>query len=240
MLGSTIVYSGLVIALAGALRRKFRLALAGVALSGVGMALPARTSRIARAESHLDELMPQWQFNEVHTLRIDAPPAAVFAAIREVRADEIRLFETLTWIRRGGRELPEGILNAGSSTPLLDVATRNGFGYLAIEEPREVVVGTVIFAPRGADRTVTRKLFLEPIPRGFAIAAMNFRVTPDGSGSLVTTETRVLANHGRAKRQFAAYWRLIYPGSALIRRMWLRAIDRRSHAFSSAREVRTS
>ncbi|HYW41393.1 MAG TPA: hypothetical protein VE959_00970 [Bryobacteraceae bacterium] len=27
---------------------------------------------------------------------------------------------------------------------------------------------------------------------------------------------------------FAAYWRMIYPGSALIRRMWLRAIKRRA------------
>ncbi|HEX8253572.1 MAG TPA: hypothetical protein VF846_10510 [Thermoanaerobaculia bacterium] len=230
----------MVVAVVATLRRKFRVALAGVAVAGVGLALPARTSRSARVESRLDELMPEWQFNEVHTLRIDAPPAVVFDAIRNVRADEIRLFQTLTWIRRGGRQLPEGILNPGNTEPLLDVATRSGFAYLAIEEPREVVVGTIIFAPRGADRSVTRKLFLEPIPRGFAIAAMNFRVTADGRGSLVTTETRVLANHARAKRRFAAYWRVIYPGSALIRRMWLRAIDRRSHAFSSLREVRTS
>ena len=28
------------------------------------------------------------------------------------------------------------------------------------------------------------------------------------------------------RRRFAGYWRVIYPGSALIRRMWLRAIIR--------------
>jgi hypothetical protein len=29
-------------------------------------------------------------------------------------------------------------------------------------------------------------------------------------------------------RQFAVYWRLIHPGSDIIRRMWLRAIKRRA------------
>jgi hypothetical protein len=31
-----------------------------------------------------------------------------------------------------------------------------------------------------------------------------------------------------ARRKFGAYWLVICPGSALIRRMWLRAIERRA------------
>ncbi len=57
---------------------------------------------------------------------------------------------------------------------------------------------------------------------------MSFLVEPNGAGSLVTTETRVFATDDSARRRFAAYWRVIYPGSALIRRMWLRAIQRRA------------
>jgi len=58
---------------------------------------------------------------------------------------------------------------------------------------------------------------------------MNFLVTPDGpNGSLVSTETRVFANSSNARRRFARYWRAIYPGSALIRVMWLRAVRRRA------------
>jgi hypothetical protein len=58
---------------------------------------------------------------------------------------------------------------------------------------------------------------------------MNFVVTPDGpNGSIVTTETRVFASSASACRRFAVYWRVIYPGSAIIRRMWLRAIERRA------------
>lgn len=83
-------------------------------------------------------------------------------------------------------------------------------------------------APAGATDSLTARLFLKP-PPGYAVAGMNFLVTPDGpNGSVVSTETRVFANGSATRRQFATYWRVIYPGSALIRRMWLRAVRDRA------------
>ena len=243
MFGSTIVYSGLVITTAGLIlfikpiellhirSRSDALAIAGFGaiLVGVGLTLPTPESRVAKAETRLDEFVPVWQFRERHTIRIAAPPARVFEAIRSVRANEITLFKTLTWIRRGGRSVPESILNAGDSTPLLGVATRNGFIYLADDAPRELVVGTVVVAPPGARGVLTPETFKTQLPPGFALAAMNFLVTPEGpNASLVSTETRVFANSASARRRFARYWRMIYPGSALIRLMWLRAVERRA------------
>lgn len=243
MFGSAVVYSGFVITAAGLIlfvkpverlhvsSRSQALAIAGIGLLlvGVGLTLPARESRVTRVQTRLDEFMPAWQFSEKHTIRIDAPPAKVFDAIRNVRASEISLFNTLTWIRRGGRALPESILNAGDSTGLIDVATRSGFVYLADDAPKEVVIGTLVVAPPRAHRALTPETFKTVLPPGFAIAAMNFAVAPDGSnGSLVSTETRVFANSPTARRRFARYWRIIYPGSALIRRMWLRAVERRA------------
>ncbi len=146
-----------------------------------------------------------------------------------VRADEIRLFHTLTWIRRGGRAAPPSILNAGSRESLIDVATRSGFVRLAEDSPREVVIGTVVVAPTGSRGSLTPDVFQRPLPPGFALATMNFLVTPNGPDrSIVSTETRVFATSAGARRRFALYWRLIYPGSAIIRRMWLRAIERRA------------
>ena len=243
MFGSALVYSGVVITAAGLIlfvkpvdrlhvtSRSHALAIVGVGvlLAGIGLSLPARDSRVAKIETRLDEFMPVWQFNERHTIRIDAPPARVFDAIKTVRASEISLFKALTWIRRGGRPLPESILNAGDSTPLLDVATRSGFVYLADDAPKEVVVGTVVVAPPGVQDTLTPETFKTPLQPGFALAAMNFAVVPDGANaSLVSTETRVFANSPSARKRFARYWRVIYPGSALIRRMWLRAVARRA------------
>lgn len=241
MFGSAVLYSGLVITAAGLIllikpverlhvsSRSQALAIAGIGvfLIGVGLTLPAPESRVTKVQTRLDEFMPVWQFSERHTIRIEAPPARVFAAIRNVRASEISLFNALTWIRRGGRQLPESILNAGDSAPLLDVATRSGFVYLADDPPKELVVGTVVVAPPGARGMLTPQTFKAPLPPGFAIAAMNFAVAPDGpDASLVSTETRVFANSPDARRRFARYWRMIYPGSALIRRMWLRAVER--------------
>jgi hypothetical protein len=101
--------------------------------------------------------------------------------------------------------------------------------YLADEAPRELVVGTVVLAPRGGGWVLTPDMFKGRLAPGFALAAMNFRVTPDGpNASLVSTETRVFANSPYSRRRFAGYWRTIYPGSALIRVMWLRAIRRRA------------
>jgi hypothetical protein len=46
----------------------------------------------------------------------------------------------------------------------------------------------------------------------------------------VTTETRVFATDAAARRSFGLYWAFIYPGSALIRHGWLRAIKLRAEA----------
>ncbi len=233
MFGSIVVYTGLVVAVGGlvlAIKRRFRgiaVFAAGVAVFIAGMLLPAPVSRAARRESRLDEFLPVWQFSEYHETRVAAPPARVYEAIKNVKADEIALFRTLTWIRRGGRQQPESILNAGKTKSIIDVATSTTFVKLADDAPRELVIGTVVVAPRGTRGKLTPEVFRKTLPPGFALAAMNFRVMPDGEGSLVTTETRVFANSDGARRRFARYWRIIYPGSALIRRMWLRAIEQR-------------
>ena len=243
MWGSAAVYSGVIIATAGlglvikpirrlhvtTRARGLVVAAAGLLLAGVSLFLPVSESRVARVEKRLDEFAPVWQFREIHTIRASAPPARVFDAIKRVRADEILLFRTLTWIRRGGRQLPPSILNAGDRESLIDVATQSGFVRLAEDVPRELVIGTVVMAPSGTRGTLTPEVFQKTLPPGFALATMNFLVTPDGpSGSWVSTETRVFANSSSARRRFAAYWRIIYPGSAIIRRMWLRAIRRRA------------
>jgi hypothetical protein len=210
-------------------RRGLMAFVAGVALIVIAYALPAPESRVARAASHLDAIVPVWQFNEFHSRNVAAPPERVFHAVRKVRADEIRLFHTLVWIRRGGREGPESILNPGGDKPLLDVATQSGFVWLADDPPRELAVGTVVVAPPGTRGPLTPEVFHRKLPPGFAVAVMSFIVTPDEKGgSIVSTETRVFANDDASRRRFAKYWRVIYPGSALIRRMWLRAIARRA------------
>ncbi len=251
MLGSVFVYGGLIAAFVGAAmlikparrmgfpsRRRALAALGtGFALIAIGWVLPARESRVLQPRTHLDRVTPVWQFAEYHTVHIAAPPARVDQAIRQVTADEIRLFRALTWIRRLGRSGPESILNAPWRTPLLDVALRGGFKLLADEPGREIVIGTVVIAPpevRGGALRPQAFAVLGSRP-GFAIATMNFLLQPDGAGAtILSTETRVRATDPASTRAFARYWRVIYPESALIRRMWLRAIRLRAESPKTA------
>ena len=212
-------------------RRAARIAALGLSIACIGFALPAREHRVAVTETQLDEFVPVYQFDEVHAVRIDAPRDRVFAAVKAVAADEILLFRTLTWIRRFGRPGPESILNAPERLPILDVATRTGFVLLAEIPAREIVVGTVVMRPRGAKFDRTPAGFKGLNAPGFAKAGMTFLLQSEGAGTRLVTATRVFATDVNAKRTFARYWRVIYPGSALIRRMWLRAVQRRAEGY---------
>ncbi len=199
---------------------------AGLLTAIAGLAWPA-PPQWASGRTLLDAAMPTWQFRERHALAVAAPPDRVYRALRQVRADEIAFFRALTWLRRGGRPLPPGILNPGTD-PMIDVALQGGFVLLGEAAPGELVIGTVLVRP-GGTATPDSALFGRSPSDGAVLAAMNFRVTPDGpGGSLVSTETRVAAGGPGARRRFALYWRVIYPGSAFIRRMWLRAIRARA------------
>jgi hypothetical protein len=161
----------------------------------------------------------------------------VYQALKSVTAEEIVLFRTLTWLRRFGLPGPESILDPPAHVPLLNVATRTSFLVLAEEPDREIVLGTLVAAPPGWRPSGKptpdgfRAFFVTTNHPGFAPAAMNFRIEDAGPAAcMLTTETRVYATDTSTRRRFALYWRVIYPGSALIRRMWLRAIARRAES----------
>lgn len=205
----------------------------GALLVLAGAALPAPEKRVDRAATRLDEIMPVYQFDEVHSLRVHAPPERVLAAARAVTAREIRLFRLLTWLRsprRPWERSPESILAPSPDEPILDVSARSGFFWLA-REPDELVQGTIVVRPRRPMRIDGLEDFLALDAPGYAKATINFHVEDEGGGwTRLTTETRVYATDPRARRRFAAYWRVIYPGSSLIRHMWLRAIRERAEA----------
>lgn len=63
------------------------------------------------------------------------------------------------------------------------------------------MIGTVVIAPPGPRGTPTPQVFHNPLPPGFAVAAMDSVVQADGPGrSQVSTETRVFANGASARR----------------------------------------
>jgi len=251
MLGVVVVYFALIAAFLGGVslllrlsffairsRRQAALILAlGFIVVVIGESLPAKETRIATPRTRLDQFAPVYQFREFHSIRITAPKEQVYRALKLVTAEEIVFFRTLTWLRRFGRPGPESILNPPPHVPLLDVATRTSFLVLTEEPNREIVLGTLVATPRGWRPSGKptpdgfKALIVTSSTPGFASATMNFRIEDAGpTACTLTTETRVYATDASTRRRFAPYWRLIYPGSALIRRMWLRAIARRAES----------
>jgi hypothetical protein len=245
MLDSFLVYFGLTLLATGLVsllwplrfvgirtrRMGVMLAAGGLLLFLLALALPLSENAVTTHRTRLDDWMPRWQIREQHVIPIAASPEKVFAAIRAVRADDIFLFRTLIAIRRCGQTGPESILNAPELKPILDVATQTTFVLLAEEPPRELVIGTVVAAPPQARASgrLTPELFQKKLQPGVALATMNFLITPDDhGGSSVSTETRIYANNRSSLRRFAIYWRIIHPGSDIIRRMWLRAVKQRA------------
>jgi hypothetical protein len=241
---STLVYAGLAAVFFGLVnvawplrwlrmrrRRTGLLILATGLLAVLGaMLLPPVAHAAAEPLTSLDEHFPAWEFAEHHAIRVHAPPARVQEAILGVTADEIFLFRLLTGIRNPGRSWrrqPDNILAPPPDRPILDVALSGGFVLLDHVPAREILVGAVVCC-RFA-RVDGPEAFTALVQPGYAKAGMNFLLQDEGGGwTRVSTETRIHGTDPSAQRSFARYWRVIYPGSALIRRGWLRAIKARA------------
>ena len=180
----------------------------------------------------LDEFLPRYDVNEVHSIGIGAAPGAVMDAVRALTAKEVPLLVALMAIRsvpallRRRRPPVRG--------PLLDGFRKSGFVKLR-ETPDELVLASVgrFWQPVGGLRRIEAADFAGFAEPGFAKAAFNFEIARVGERTVLRTETRVATTDEHARRSFARYWRVVHPGSALIRIAWLRAIRRRAERHSA-------
>jgi hypothetical protein len=174
--------------------------------------------------SLLDEVMPRFDVHEVHSLWVRAKQDEAYDAVLAVSARDVRLFRPLMRLRTFGRS--ERVF--APQAPLLEEMLKIGFTQLAERPGEEIVVGAIgrFWSLTGNKPVATPDFstFAEP---SYSKAAMNFRVTPDGDGSRITTETRVVGTDAEATRKFRRYWFAIRLGSGAIRRSWLKAIRRR-------------
>ncbi|HWB68736.1 MAG TPA: hypothetical protein VG518_02045 [Solirubrobacterales bacterium] len=171
----------------------------------------------------IERVMPSYDRRESHHRRVSAHPEAIWEAVRELRAEEMAFTRLLMGLRTLGRD------RAGGSRRVLEGFERMGFRVLDEDPGRELVIAGIgrFWQPSGGLRAVEGAAqfaaFDEP---GYAKTAFNFRLE-DG---VLWTETRISCTDDHARRRFGLYWLAIRPGSGLIRREWLRAIDRRAQA----------
>ena len=181
----------------------------------------------------LDQALPRFDVNEVHSAWIAAPPERVYDAVRRLQVGEIRLLTPLMTLRLLPAALLRRSLPDARSGPVLDAMVASGFTLIGERPPEEVAVSAVgrFWLPTAGDsirRLADLEQFVAFAEPGYAKAATDFRVVAEGAGSRVTTETRIAATDSAARRRFGIYWRLIGPGSGLIRVSWLNAVRRRA------------
>jgi hypothetical protein len=238
---STLAYSGIVAALLGlanlvvpfrfmGIRRRSVGALgfaAGVALFLAALLWPAPMIRVARPTTRLDRVMPEYQFYERHATRARARPEQLIKAVRESTFSDMKSLGTLLRIRAlvvrdavVGEELQQRrVLEAfGSSGYLLDAG-----------ECEVTMFGAMNARERRRPDVRTAQEFVDYHEQGGVKMAFDFRAEDTGGGwSTISTETRLVATDPATRSGVGRYWRLIVPGSGLLRRQWLDSIRRRA------------
>ncbi|WP_139417108.1 hypothetical protein [Agromyces laixinhei] len=179
-----------------------------------------------RAGAALERAMPEWTWNEFHSIAIPGKRTDVIDAADTLEWDEVPLFRRImraTSLGRVARRGDERVLDLFIEGPYVEahrdneelliigvLQTRPGLPTLALDH--DPMTGFRNAAP----------------PRSVKIA-MNF-LYRDG---ILSTETRCQATDAFAARAFCLYWLAIRAGSGIIRGSWLRGIRRRAVASAS-------
>ena len=154
---------------------------------------------------------------ERHEAHVAAPPERAYEAINEVRLMDMPVVRALLIIRR----IPHS----------KEMMLRQFFGtqpFLILEEdpPHEIVFGVAVgwrppvFSTPAAFRAYERQ--------GAIRAVGTFQIEAVTSDSLLSTETWIETFGARARWLFRAYWLIVGPFSALIRREFLQAARNRA------------
>ena len=176
-------------------------------------------------ETLLDGIVPTWTHRTVHGRVVHASADRVAEAIRETSLDEAGIASLLVAVRTRGA-------SRGHRLPFVQTGDfESGFVHLG-EAPHEVCLGFIGRPwPGGApERSVADAAAFAAAEALDAVkVAVSIRCADTSYGTLLVTESRIIVGP-LAERPFGAYWRLVKPASALVRRSLLRAIAR--HAES--------
>lgn len=171
------------------------------------------------ADSPLDPWLPRFSVREYHRQAVACSPARAIEETLRLPVAPDRVVRALLLMRG---------LGAGRET-IGEFAGRGGFVVLE-RTATSFVFGLAgrIAGGAGPKRASTREEWMSWRAPGVKIVA-DFRAWPGegGQGSVLATETRVQGLDRTSRALFRAYWLVVGPFSALIRRRWLRAVASR-------------
>jgi hypothetical protein len=204
--------------------------LGAAALLGVGhvAATWLRYGRVPRrgaTPTLLDRFLPECEVLERHETRVAAPVELTYAAARDLSLMSSPVVRAIF----RGRELLMRSPSEEDRPPqsLVDETLSIGWGVLAQEKGREIVIGAVTqpWEPEVHFRSLPPDEFASFDTPGYAKIAWTIRAEPLGpTTSRFYTETRVATTDAESRKRFRRYWTMVSPGVRLIRRESLRLV----------------
>ena len=207
-------------------------AVGAAALGVIAYAAPTwlRYGRVTpppHAEPLLDRFMPAYEIVERHEVRVAAPAAITFDAARRMDLYESPLVRAIF----RGREL---LMRADApaeraAQSLVDECLALGWGVLAEEPGREIVLGAVTkpWEPNVRFQALSPERFASFNDPGYVKIVWNIAAdSTSDMTSVFRTETRATSTDAFARTRFRRYWSLLSPGIILIRRESLRLVRR--------------
>jgi hypothetical protein len=239
---ATLAYSGIVASILGLANLAFPFRFMGVRrrvagglglAGGVGLTLaalhwPSPLVRVAQPTTRLDQVMPAYQCVERHTARVHARPEQVMQAVRQSTLGDMKSLAALVKIRAAALRTPAPDVAARRDERVLEAFSGVG---LDADANELVVFWAANLREMRRPELHTAQQFVAYREEGTVKMAFDFQAQPAGDGwSLLSTETRVLSLDEATSRGMGRYWRLIVPGSGLLRRQWLDGIRRRAES----------
>ena len=170
----------------------------------------------------IDEFLPEYDFEEKHSIAINANAATVYEATQDANFGESWIVRTLLTLR-------------GMSADALSLRNLrySKFRILGERPESELLIGLAgKFWTRWGDmQDVNAENFKAFDKDGYAKAAWNFSLdsdTADGNVTRLTTETRIKCLDDCSRRSFGFYWMFVQPFSGLIRMEMLKTIKRKA------------
>ncbi|MFQ5605971.1 MAG: hypothetical protein ACE5HS_22090 [bacterium] len=168
----------------------------------------------------IDQYLPDYHFNEVHSLEIANTPQKIYPLLWQTDFNGSRIIKALFALR-------------GLPFQAIQIKTLCQHGFILLEEKkdREIVMGLVgrFWKMNGALQNLLAVNFNSFAEPGFAKAAWNFALSKnDRNTCTLSTETRIFCTDEQARRNFTRYWFFIKPFSGLVRKQMLRCICKES------------
>lgn len=211
----------------------------GVSLAAAVTTLcwPLTRQHTTSSDTLIDTVLPEYDVVERHAVTLAAPPDLVWQTLHAVTFDDVPVFAAFMRIRLAavGRFAVDA---PPPARPILAAMIAPGSGFTVVaSQPGHEIVLAMVGRPWDNRTPVGSAPDLDAFGRYVTAAsvriAFNFRVAAVAGGTRLTTETRVAGTDPEGTRIFGRYWRVVYPGSAVLRQAWLDAVVRRLGAVAT-------